>query len=164
MSEDEIIDKINYMINNWHRSVVEINIKWIQGLLDLYNNLKEIEKEHQKINGELREEIKEYKMLFDEGNAREYRKRYIEERRKEEPGLLYPDFDEIYERYYQEKEKNKELEEINFKVNNNLLELAEKIENKIIELEEDLKENNYAEKTTISIKYAVKVLQELLEE
>ena len=41
MSEEEIINKINYMINNWHRSVVEINIKWIQGLLDLYNKEKE---------------------------------------------------------------------------------------------------------------------------
>ena len=40
MSEEEIINKINYMINNWHRSVVEINIKWIQALLDLYNHEK----------------------------------------------------------------------------------------------------------------------------
>lgn len=40
MSEDEIIDKINYMINNWHRNVVEIDIQWIQGLLDLYQHKK----------------------------------------------------------------------------------------------------------------------------
>ena len=70
----------------------------------------------------------------------------------------------LSEQLNKEREKNKELQEINFRVNNNLLELAEKIENKIIELEEDLKENNYAEKTTIAIKYAIKVLQELLEE
>jgi len=64
------------------------------------------------------EEIEEYKMLFDEANARKYRKRYLKERRKEQPNLLYPDFDEIYKRYYEqkeeiekEKEKNKELEE-----------------------------------------------------
>lgn len=41
LSEDEIIDKINYMINNWHRNVVEIDIQWIQGLLDLYKQEKE---------------------------------------------------------------------------------------------------------------------------
>ena len=45
MSEEEIIDKINYMINNWHRSVLEIKVEWIQGILDLYNKEKEKNKE-----------------------------------------------------------------------------------------------------------------------
>ena len=45
MSKEEIIEKINYMINNWHRSVVEINIEWIKGLLDLYQKEKEKNKQ-----------------------------------------------------------------------------------------------------------------------
>lgn len=57
VSEEEIIDKINYMINNWHRSVLEIRIEWIKGLLNLYKNEKEINQEHQKINGELQTKI-----------------------------------------------------------------------------------------------------------
>ena len=36
-------------------------IKAIDGIIDLYKNLKAIEQEHQKINGELREEIKQLK-------------------------------------------------------------------------------------------------------
>lgn len=54
MSEEEIINKINYMINNWHRNVVEINIEWIKGLLDLYNKEKEKADKLQKENEELK--------------------------------------------------------------------------------------------------------------
>lgn len=36
-------------------------IKAVDGIIDLYKNLKAIEQEHQKINGELREEIKQLK-------------------------------------------------------------------------------------------------------
>ena len=36
---------------------------------------------------------------------RKYRKRYLKERRKEEPNLLYPDGDEIYKRYYELKKQ-----------------------------------------------------------
>lgn len=82
MSEDEIIDKINYMINNWHRNVVEIDIQWIQGLLDLYqkekdsnqwllkafdesrNNNIELAKDYYKLQKELDQEKEKNKNLI----------------------------------------------------------------------------------------------------
>lgn len=56
-----------------------------------------------------KEDIKEYEAILDIGNNRKYRKKYLEERRKEEPNLLYPDADEIYERYYKQKAEIEEL-------------------------------------------------------
>ena len=53
----------------------------------------------------LQEDVYEYEQLLDIQDKREYHKRYLEERRKEEPNLLYPDYDEIYKRYYEQKDK-----------------------------------------------------------
>lgn len=52
---------------------------------------------------ELKEDNNALEMMIDTANEREYRKKYIEERRKEQPNLYCPDFDEIYERYYKQK-------------------------------------------------------------
>lgn len=52
----------------------------------------------------LQEQVNEYEQLIDIQDKREYHKRYLEERRKEQPNLLYPDYDEIYKRYYEQKE------------------------------------------------------------
>lgn len=52
---------------------------------------------------QLKKTIKELEDTLDLFDEREYRKKYLEERRKEEPGLLYPDADEIYKRYYEQK-------------------------------------------------------------
>lgn len=72
----------------------------------LENNTKQ-----QKEIKELKEDIEEYyKPTLDIFDEREYRKKYLEERRKEEPNLLYPDGDEIYKRYYEQKEIIKELQ------------------------------------------------------
>ena len=46
--------------------------------------------------------------LLNRIEGRKYYKKYIKERRKKEPDLLYPDFDEIYEIYYKQKEEIKE--------------------------------------------------------
>lgn len=68
-------------------------------------------KKQQKEIKELKEDIEEYyKPTLDIFDEREYRKKYLEERRKEEPNLLYPDGDEIYKRYYEQKEIIKELQ------------------------------------------------------
>lgn len=79
-----------------------------QGIRDLRNDLDTVLNLIKKQQEEI-EELKEYKMLFNEANERKYRKRYLKERRKEEPNLLYPDFDEIYKRYY---EQQKEIEKL----------------------------------------------------
>lgn len=69
-----------------------------------------LEKQQKEIK-ELKEDIEEYyKPTLDIFDEREYRKKYLEERRKEEPNLLYPDGDEIYKRYYEQKEIIKELQ------------------------------------------------------
>lgn len=74
----------------------------IRKLLDVY---RKISKENKK----LKVDNLEYQRIQDISNERPYRKRYLEERRKEENDLLYPDADEIYERYYKLKEENEKL-------------------------------------------------------
>lgn len=74
LSEEEIIKHIRERIdtcNGWGQCVFVI--KEIQGLLDRYNNLKQIEKEHQKLNGELREELEKEK----EKNEKDYTSVYL---------------------------------------------------------------------------------------
>lgn len=51
------------------------------------------------------EDILEYERILDIWNERPYRKKYLEERRKENPKLLYPDADEIYQKYYELKDR-----------------------------------------------------------
>ncbi len=63
----------------------------------------------------------EYKRILDLADNRIYRKKYLEERRKEQPNLLYPDGDEIYQRYYELKQENEELKEINEQLSENKL-------------------------------------------
>ena len=61
----------------------------------------------------LQEQVNEYEELIDIQDKREYHKRYLEERRKEQPNLLYPDYDEIYKRYYEQKDIIDKLQEEN---------------------------------------------------
>ena len=63
----------------------------------------------QKENEELKEYNMTYKRILGLADNRIYRKKYLEERRKEQPNLLYPDSDEIYRRYYELKEENEHL-------------------------------------------------------
>lgn len=58
---------------------------------------------------EQEENIEDYERILDIFDKREYRKKYLEERRKEEKGLLYPDADEIYKKYYELKEDKQKL-------------------------------------------------------
>lgn len=54
MSEEEIIKILNsYTTDLYHSYKEDVILKAIRGLLDLYNNLKEIEEEHRKENGML---------------------------------------------------------------------------------------------------------------
>ena len=68
MSEEEIIERVKYVqsyilrIGNIssieHNKICKENAKAIQKLIDLYQEQKQINQEHQKINGELRVKIK----------------------------------------------------------------------------------------------------------
>lgn len=96
MSEEEkkALDNLRLNSTNVGFSIYDgttclLNIRDIQIALNL------IEKQQK--------EIEEYDRTFDIWDERKYRKKYLEERRKEQPNLMYPDADEIYERYYQQK-------------------------------------------------------------
>lgn len=68
---------------------------------------------------EQEENIEDYERILDIFDKREYRKKYLEERRKEEKGLLYPDADEIYKKYYELKDdKQKLIDKLEEYVNN----------------------------------------------
>ena len=71
----------------------------------ILNLIEKLQKENEK----LKENNMEYKRILDLADNRIYRKKYLEERRKEELNLLYPDSDEIYQRYYELKQENEKL-------------------------------------------------------
>ena len=85
---------------------------------ELINKLKEFKaaddsaKEMEETIKEARFQLLEYERILDIYDQREYRKKYLEERRKEEPNLLYPDSDEIYKRYYEQQEQLQEKDKI----------------------------------------------------
>lgn len=62
-------------------------------------------RELQKENKELKLDNLEKARILEVFDDRKYRKKYLKERRKEEPNLLYPDGDEIYKRYYEQKKQ-----------------------------------------------------------
>ena len=76
-----------------------------KNIIQLLNLTKKIQKENEK----LKENNMEYERILDLADNRIYRKKYLEERRKEQPDLLYPDADEIYQRYYELKQENEKL-------------------------------------------------------
>ena len=85
------------------------------------NDMKHIELLNSVIS-EQKEEIEEYERTLDVFDERKYRKKYLRDRRKKEPNMLYPDADEVYERYYEQKEQIKKLER-QVKIKNNYLDL-----------------------------------------
>lgn len=49
-------------------------------------------------------ENKDYERILDVMDERQYRKLYLKEERAKRKGLLYPDADEIYRRYFEQRE------------------------------------------------------------
>lgn len=73
--------------------------------INILSDYKRVLKE----NEDLKSDNLGYQRIQDIFDKRTYRKKYLEERRKEEPNLLYPDTDEIYRRYYELKKENQQL-------------------------------------------------------
>ena len=95
------------------RNLIKISREKAESEIYLYNAYQDAGKkmfEYSEENDKLKEEIKEYERIIDIWDERQYRKRYLEERRKEQPNLLYPDSDEIYANYYDLKYKVNKLE------------------------------------------------------
>lgn len=87
---------------------IEINT-YAEGKAIAIDTVLKLIKKLQKENEDLKSDNLEYQRIQDIFDKRTYRKKYLEERRKEEPDLLYPDSDEIYQRYYELKQENEEL-------------------------------------------------------
>ena len=93
--------------------LLSLDEETVNAIENLINKNKKLQKE----NEELKEYNMTYKRILGLADNRIYRKKYLEERRKEQPNLLYPDSDEIYRRYYELKEENEELHrEINRRI------------------------------------------------
>ena len=93
--------------------LLSLDEETVNAIENLINKNKELQKE----NEELKEYNMTYKRILGLADNRIYRKKYLEERRKEQPNLLYPDSDEIYQRYYELKEENEHLHrEINRRI------------------------------------------------
>ena len=103
-----------------------------------------------KENEELILDNLEYQRIQDISDKRTYRKKYLEERRKEEPNLLYPDVDEIYRRYYELRKENEELTISNKEIDKECSRL-EKKEIELINENEHYKDLIYALKTYYDI-------------
>ena len=147
----------------------------------LVENIEKLRKE----NEELKEYNMTYKRILGLADNRIYRKKYLEERRKEQPNLLYPDSDEIYQRYYELKEENEHLHrEINrrikLKIENEKIVDTQfiykpKVKDKIEKLHklladidykdiEDKHEREFYKKEYYQVVAQIKVLKELLDE
>ena len=101
-------EKLEELINLLYQDKLTQNGKRL-----LVENIEKLQKE----NEELKEYNMTYKRILGLADNRIYRKKYLEERRKEQPNLLYPDSDEIYRRYYELKEENEYLHsEINRRI------------------------------------------------
>ena len=75
-------------------------------------------------------ENKEYEDMLDIFDNRTYRKQYLKEERAKRPKLLYPDADEIYKRYFNQRELITVLQEKCLEKDKIILDLH----NRIIEL------------------------------
>lgn len=56
-------------------------------------------------------ENQDYERILDVLDERKYRKLYLKEQREKRPNLLYPDSDEIYMRYFNQRDLIKELKQ-----------------------------------------------------
>ena len=54
-------------------------------------------------------ENKDYERILDVMDERKYRKMYLKEERAKRKGLLYPDADEIYQKYFNQRDQIEEL-------------------------------------------------------
>lgn len=77
------------------------NLVNVNDLSTVLNLIAKLQKENKELKSDNLEKARILEMFDD----RKYRKKYLEERRKEETNLLYPDGDEIYKRYYEQKKQ-----------------------------------------------------------
>lgn len=115
MTEKEILEQIDWSIHV-HALTEQINggnasikINALIGLLDLYKQEKQKNKELSEEVTTLREDIYVYRQLIRMENKREYRSKFLKEFQAEHGKTVFPDYDEIYKRYDKLKRENNKL-------------------------------------------------------
>lgn len=147
---EEIIELSKEEIDAKDENITAIlDIEDLISLEHILSDYKRVLKE----NEELKEYNMEYKRILDLADDRIYRKKYLEERRKEQPNLLYPDSDEIYQRYCELKQENEELKISNKEIDKE----CSRLEKKEVEL---INENEHYE----DLIYALKTYYDITEE
>ena len=79
----------------------KIEVKILKELGKLKQESEKLKQESENLKSDNLQKARLLEM-FDTGK---YRNKYLKERRKEEPNLLYPDSDEVYKRYYEQKKQ-----------------------------------------------------------
>lgn len=147
---EEIIELSKEEIDAKDENITAIlDIEDLISLAYILSDYKRVLKE----NESLKEYNMEYKRILDLADDRIYRKKYLEERRKEQPNLLYPDSDEIYQRYCELKQENEELKISNKEIDKE----CSRLEKKEVEL---INENEHYE----DLIYALKTYYDITEE
>ena len=77
----------------------------------------------------LMEDNQDYERILEIFDNREYRKKYLKEERAKRKGLLYPDADEIYRKYFEQKEFIEDLKTKCLEKDGIILDLHKKILN-----------------------------------
>lgn len=107
----------NYIIVSGRVNILRVATRQILNFIEEYKNKGYLDVVREKVkaneevtklqkeNEELKSDNLEKSRILEVFDDRKYRKKYLEERRKEEPNLLYPDGDEIYKRYYEQKKQ-----------------------------------------------------------
>ena len=72
-------------------------------------------------------EVEDYERILDVMDQRPYRKLYLKEEREKRKGLLYPDADEIYRKYFEQREHIEFLQKKYFEKDAIICDLHKKI-------------------------------------
>lgn len=142
MKENRIEDRINkaYCFLNSMHSDFRTGLYYKEDLENLEHILSDY-KRVLKENEELKSDNLEYQRIQDIFDKRTYRKKYLEERRKEEHNLLYPDADEIYRRYYELQKENQLIYE-NFISKQKIKDMIDRIDYDIKKTKEIISNNS----------------------
>lgn len=101
-----------------------------------YNNMLKRKNKHIK---ELKEDLKDYKYIGIMQFSRPYAKRYLEEKRKEIPNLLYPDSETIYKDYYDLRDR---IDRANTFIDQELMYIIKPEDYNKVEILQDILNNN----------------------
>ena len=95
--------------------------------------------EAMKIIEKQKEDIEDYEKILDIYDERKYRRQYLEEERAKRKNLLYPDSDEIYQKYFEQKTEIERLKSMELKAKGGVVSIT--LEG-LINLENEIKKKD----------------------